>query len=146
MIIAIIISVLLFSPLIALCDDKKEVWAVLKNNKAELTLWFIPLIIYIAIPMAIYINMNNDPLWNPMNFCGMPSYALPRSGATHYAWWNLVYILVDTTKRIVFYFPAGAILLGTMVWVNLKYFNPVRYISLISIEFMVLLVTFSMSY
>ena len=78
-------------------------------------------------------------LWNPYSLGGMPSYALPAPGGL-YKWWNLFYVIVDTTKHIFFYFPLGGFALVGLVWYNWKYKNAVAYFLLLGVELFTLII------
>jgi len=142
--LAILISIILFGGIFLLCDDRKEVIQLFRTEKKLITLIFLPVFIFFGYPAFLYtaVTPAENLLWNVYNFCGMPTYALPKG--SFYKWWNLVYVGTDAIKRIFFYFPVGGLFLIGLVWYNLKHkYSTVAYISLLIVEVIVLFITFS---
>ena len=143
-ILIILISVILFGVLFALSSDRPEYVTFIKTDWRILTLALIPATIFITYPLLATSGHYANSLWNPYSLGGMPSYALPAPGG-FYKWWNLFYVMVDTTKRIFFYFPLGGFALVGLIWYNWEHRNAVAYFLLLGVELITLIITFKVS-
>jgi len=124
----------LLTGLFFLADDWRDWAKFVKEDWKLFGLALIPAVIYIGYPIYIIVGVYNlgveNTLWNPYVFGGMPSYAI----ATGYPWFNFMYVIVTTTRMIIFDNPIGALLFAGSVYLVLKRYNKLTYSLMIFTE------------